>query len=101
MPLALSSDAPYGPLDPWTVIAAAVHRRAPDGAVAGPAERLTPTQALARYLAADPGGPPRRVVVGAAADLVLLSAPLREVLAAPDSAAVHATLIDGRIVHHR
>ncbi|MFC4942914.1 amidohydrolase family protein [Pseudonocardia sp. GCM10023141] len=101
VPLALSSDAPYGPLDPWSVIAAAVHRRVPGDTVTGPAERLTPTEALAAYLAPadDPGGPPRRVHVGAPADLVLLAAPLPEVLKAPDSAAVRATLINGRRVH--
>lgn len=101
VPLALSSDAPYGPLDPWTVIAAAAHRRVPGGVVAGPAERVTPAQALAAYLADEPGGPPRRITVGAPADLVLLAAPLQEVLRTPDSEAVRATLIDGRIVHCR
>jgi hypothetical protein len=36
-------------------------------------ERLSPSAALAAYLAPadDPGGPPRRIVVGAPADLLL------------------------------
>lgn len=81
--VALSSDAPYGPLDPWAVLAAAAHRRTPSGAVAGLAERLAPRAALDGYLAApaDPGGRPRRVRVGAVADLALLDRPLRAALA--------------------
>ncbi|MCW2720728.1 amidohydrolase family protein [Pseudonocardia sp.] len=101
VPLALSSDAPYGPLDPWAVIASAVDRRVPGGAVAGPAERLTPAIALDAYLAPadNPGGPPRRVRPGEPADLVLLDAPLRDALTAPHADSVRATLIGGRIVH--
>lgn len=78
VPLALSSDAPYGPLDPWTVIAAAADRRDPTGAVLGPAERLPAAVALDAYLAPpeEPGGQPRRVRPGAGADLVLLDRPL-------------------------
>jgi predicted amidohydrolase YtcJ len=101
VPLALSSDAPYGPLDPWTVIAAAADRCAPTGEVVGPAERLTTVAALDAYLApaGDPGGPPRRVARGGRADLVLLDAPLEDVLTDPVNAAVRATLIGGDVVH--
>jgi predicted amidohydrolase YtcJ len=78
--VALSSDAPYGPADPWAVMAAAVSRQTASGRVAGPAERITARQALAAYLAApdDPGGPPRQVAVGSPADLVVLEAPATE-----------------------
>ncbi len=71
--VALSSDAPHGPLDPWAVIAAAVTRMTPDGSTLNPAEQLNPETALAGYLAPpnDPGGPPRRIEPGAPADLVL------------------------------
>jgi predicted amidohydrolase YtcJ len=97
---ALSSDAPYGPLDPWTVMAAAAGRRAPSGHVIGPAERLTPGQALTGYLSppGDPGAPPRRVAAGEPADLVLLHAPMAGALAAPTADLVAATLISGSIV---
>ena len=40
IPVALSSDAPYGPLDPWAVIAAATARRTASGQVVGPGERM-------------------------------------------------------------
>jgi predicted amidohydrolase YtcJ len=99
--LALSSDAPYGPLDPWVVIAAAAERRTPAGDVVGPAERLPAARALDAYLSApgDPGGPPRRVRIGAEADLLLLDRPLAAQLAAPAADAVRAVLIGGRVVH--
>ncbi len=101
VPLALSSDAPYGPLDPWTIVAAATTRATESGAVIGPAERLDPIQALAAFLAPaeDPGGPPRSIRRGEPADLVLLDAPLAEVLEEPSSSAVRATVIGGRIIH--
>jgi predicted amidohydrolase YtcJ len=97
---ALSSDAPYGPLDPWTVITAAVHRSSPSGHVIGPAERLTPAQALAGYLSPPdaPGAAPRRVAAGSPADLVLLRVPLARALEAPSADLVAATIIDGSIV---
>ena len=98
VPLALSSDAPYGPLDPWAVMAAAVHRRTPGGARVGPGERLRPAEALDAYLAgpADPGGAPRRIRPGAPADLVLLDRPLAEALAAPRADHVREVIIEGR-----
>ena len=97
VPLALSSDAPYGPVDPWTVMAAAVHRRTGCGAVTGPDERLTPKAVLAAYLAPsnDPGGPPRRIVIGAPADLVLLNRPLDQALAELPRNPVRTTLMAG------
>ena len=98
--LALSSDAPYGPLDPWAVIAAAAERHTPSGAVAGAAERLPAARALDAYLSApgDPGGPPRRVRPGALADLVLLDRPMAAQLAAPTPDTVRTVLVGGRPV---
>ncbi|MFD6393392.1 amidohydrolase family protein [Nocardia sp. NPDC060259] len=93
--VALSSDAPYGPMDPWAVIAAAVHRRPETGEVLGPGECLSPTQALDAYLAPldDPGGPPRRIRPGGPADLVLLHEPLRGGLAAGSADVVRRTFL--------
>lgn len=98
VPLALSSDAPYGPLDPWAVIDAAVLRHTATGATVGADERLTSADALNAYLAApdDPGGAPRRVRVGMEADLVLLDRPLVAALSAPRADAVRGVVIAGR-----
>ena len=87
VPVALSSDAPYGPLDPWAVMKAAVHRAARSGAVVGRSETLTARSALRSYLTA-----PRD-----AAGLVLLHVPLGEALERLSAAGVRATVVDGRL----
>ena len=99
VPVALSSDAPYGPLAPWAVIAAAADRRCPSGEIVGPAERIDPSEALDRYLAplGDPGGPARTVRVGADADLVLLDRPLTDAMTSPHADLVRTTLIRGEV----
>lgn len=99
--VALSTDAPFGPANPWLALATAVDRRTATGASIGPGEALAPIAALDRLLSAplDPGGPPRRIEVGAPADLCLLGRPLAAVLDDPPSAPVRATWIDGRVVH--
>lgn len=95
----LSSDAPYGPLDPWAVIAAAMCRRTPSGRVAGPVERLTADQALAGYLGPpdEPGGTPRTIRPGCPADLVILSEPRSGALSRPSAELVAATVISGSL----
>ena len=95
--VALSSDAPYGPADPWAVMACAVARRTESGRVAGPAERIAFGDALNAYLAppGDPGGPPRRLAVGSPADLVVARVPLAALPGRPDP--VRAVLAAGRL----
>ena len=98
--LALGSDAPVAPLDPWLAIAAAVHRSGDDRAPWHPEQSLTPREALAGStdgLAT--------VAVGHPADLALLDAdPLAPGLPADQAAAlrsmhVAATWVAGRLVH--
>jgi predicted amidohydrolase YtcJ len=100
---AIASDAPYGPLDPWSVMRAAVRRVTPSGQVAGPAERLAPRDAMAGYLTSpnDPGRAARRIAQGSSADLVLLRVPLTIALGELSSDLVAATLISGSAVWHR
>ena len=100
VPVALSSDAPYGPLDPWAVMRAAVRRRTRAGEVVGPRERLTAARALEGYLSPSryPGDAPRDVRVGSAADLVLLHAPLPEALAALSAELVRVCLVSSKAV---
>ncbi|WP_163506486.1 amidohydrolase family protein [Fodinicola acaciae] len=97
VPVALSSDAPYGPLDPWSIMEVAVSRRTASGQVAGQSERLGFRQALDAYLAPpeDPGGPARRVRPGAAADLIVLHGPLAEAPGYSDP--VRAVVLDGNL----
>lgn len=94
--LAAGSDAPFGGLSPWAAMAAAVNRLPGFGA----GESLNPEAALALYLgpADDPGGPARRVAVGAVADLCLIDR--NWVAARADLAAVQvrATIIAGAAV---
>lgn len=98
--VAASTDAPYSAPDPWRAMRAAVDRRTPSGCVLGPHERVGTDQALDLFLGplTDPGGPTRRVAVGCPADLVLLSAPLADVLAERTMPPVALTLVDGRVV---
>jgi predicted amidohydrolase YtcJ len=101
VPVASSSDAPYAAPDPWLGIAAAADRTTAAGHPLGLGERIAPADALSLYLGSppDPGGPARRVAVGAPADLCLLAVPLAEALRAPSADLVRATLIGGRVVH--
>jgi predicted amidohydrolase YtcJ len=97
------TDAPFGSPDPWLAIAAAIDRRTAAGRVLGPAERVDAMTALGLFLAplAQPGGPRRRVVAGAAADICLLGMPLADALAAPSSTHVAATIAGGRLTFRK
>ncbi|GAA0566596.1 amidohydrolase family protein [Actinomadura livida] len=100
VPVGLSSDAPYGPLDPWAVLDAAADRTTRSGAVAGRDETIPAAVAL-RSLLTDPGtpgGPPRQVTEGETADLVLLHVPLTEALHRPSAVNVRATIAGGRLL---
>lgn len=100
VPVAGSSDAPYADPDPWAGIRAAIHRRTRAGLALGEGERVAAGRALGLYLGdfADPGGPARRVEVGALADLCLLRAPLADVLSDPAADLVAAAFVGGRMI---
>ncbi|GAA1970164.1 amidohydrolase family protein [Nocardioides panacihumi] len=92
--VAASSDAPFGEVDPWRVIATAADRPI------GSHENVPARTALDGYLSEplDPGGPPRRVAPGAPADMILLDVPLATALRAPDRGVVRSTWIAGKAV---
>ena len=98
--LALGSDAPVSPLDPWLAIAAAVHRSADDRDPWHPEQSLTPAEALGA--STDGRG---TVAPGHPADLALLdSDPLApgtslEQATALRSMHVAATWVGGTLVH--
>lgn len=90
IPVAGSTDAPYTAIDPWAAMRAAVQRTTPSGATVAPGEAVAPARALGLFLGPpdDPGGPRRRVVPGAPADLCLLGLPLAVALGGLDAADV-------------
>ncbi|HXW35181.1 MAG TPA: amidohydrolase family protein, partial [Acidimicrobiales bacterium] len=92
-----SSDAPFADLDPWRAMRAAVGRRTRRGQLLGAGEAISPRRALELFMGTPlrPAGPPRRVEVGAEADLCLLGAPLAEALDAFDAGLVRMTLRRG------
>jgi predicted amidohydrolase YtcJ len=99
IPVGAGTDAPFGALDPWLAVRAAVSRRTRRGEVLGAAEALAPERALALFTtsAEAPGGPPRRVEVGAVADLCLLAVPWAEARVTLSSDLVRATWIAGAL----
>ncbi len=100
IPVAAGTDAPFGQPDPWAAMAAAVDRHTGSGVELGGDERVTAARALDLFLGAldDPGGPPRRVEVGAPADLCVLDRPLIDALADLATVRVAATIIGGSVV---
>ncbi len=102
VPVALSTDAPFGAADPWAAMRAAVTRRTGSGTVLGLDETVSAAAALAMFLG-DPRSPatPRRVAPGTAGDLCVASRPPAEVLAELDAELVAATVVAGEVVFER
>ncbi len=98
-----STDAPFGPEDPWAAMAAAVDRRSRAGIVVGDGERVTPERALGLFLSdpAAPGGRPRCIGPGRAADLCLLDCGREQALDELDAGHVVATVTGGRAAYQR
>jgi predicted amidohydrolase YtcJ len=96
-----STDAPFGPADPWISIKTAIDRHTPAGSTLGIQERIGPVDAVNLFLTNphSPGGPPRRITVGSPADLCLLYFPLAQLLNSPSSAGVRTTVHQGQIAH--
>lgn len=94
-----STDAPFGPDDPWLAIRAAIDRRSQSGARVGADVGLSAAAALNLFLTPleHPGGPVRHVTPGAAADLCLLDVPLRTALLDPASHHVSTTIAAGEV----
>jgi len=98
--VAAGSDAPFGALDPWAAMRAAVTRRTHAGATLGTHERVTPEQALALFLGRrDAPAQARRIAVGEPADLCLLAVARAGALGEPSAEHVRAVVIGGRLVH--
>jgi predicted amidohydrolase YtcJ len=92
-----SSDAPYGPLDPWEIMRSARDRRGASRAPVNAKEWVSASMVLTGYLRHPHSlhSPPRKVRAGAPADLVLLRLPLAEALDDPRAEVVRRTWIRG------
>ncbi|OBH03717.1 amidohydrolase family protein [Mycobacterium sp. E1747] len=100
VPVALSTDMPFGHGDPWTAMRAAVYRTTPSGAVLNANECVSAREALTMFLGRpDRPGRPRTVAVGEPADLCVLSEPPATALAELDAGMVAATIIGGELVY--
>jgi predicted amidohydrolase YtcJ len=100
VPVALSTDMPFGHDDPWLAMRAAVSRTTGRGSVLGADERVSAREALSMFFgAADAPVVQRRIAPGQPGDLCVLSARPDEVLAELDSGLVAATIIAGDVVY--
>ncbi|GAS99697.1 amidohydrolase [Mycolicibacterium canariasense] len=99
VPVALSTDMPFGDGDPWAAVRAAVYRTTASGAVLGPGERIDARTALQLFLGTATAPTAARVVApGQPGDLCVLSAPPEDVLRDLDAKLVAATVIDGEVI---
>jgi predicted amidohydrolase YtcJ len=96
VPMAASTDAPFGGMDPWAAMRAAVHRSTEQGVVIGPDERITPAQALRMFHGhSDRPSVPRTVDVGQPGDLMILEPGVDPQTLASDM--VSTTVVGGRV----
>ncbi|MBJ7340046.1 amidohydrolase family protein [Mycolicibacterium sp.] len=102
VPLAMSTDFPFGDPDPWAAMRAAVRRTTASGSVVGARERISAATALTCFLGA-PEHPasPRSVRPGEPGDLCVLAGTADDVLRELDAGLVVATIVDGRVVYER
>ena len=100
VPVALSTDMPFGHGDPWTAMRSAVHRTTLSGAVLGADECVSARTALTMFLGrSDQPGRARTVDPGQPGDLCVLSEPPETALAELDAGMVAATIIGGELVY--
>jgi predicted amidohydrolase YtcJ len=96
IPMAASTDAPFGGMDPWAAMRAAVHRTTAGGDVLGPDERISPHEALRLFLGhPDRPSVPRTVDVGQPGDLIVLTPTAAVETLASDMVAT--TIVGGKV----
>ncbi|MGV0656545.1 amidohydrolase family protein [Mycolicibacterium thermoresistibile] len=102
VPVALSTDMPFGVGDPWATMRAAVRRTTASGARLGTTECVSADEALTMFFgSADQPATPRRIEPGQPADLCIVSVSPTELLADLDAATVSATVVGGEVVFSR
>ena len=99
VPVALSTDMPFGHDDPWKAMRAAVSRTTGAGSVLAAGERVSARDALTMFLgAADTPVVPRQIAPGQPGDLCVLRGSPDVVLGELDSGLVAATIVAGTVV---
>lgn len=102
VPVALSTDMPFGEGDPWAAMRAAVHRTTRSGMELGADERVAAREALAMFWGTGQDPLRRRAVTpGEPGDLAVLESSPEDVLDALASDMVAATVIAGELVFER
>jgi predicted amidohydrolase YtcJ len=100
VPVALSTDMPFGDADPWAAIRAAVHRVTTGGSVLGSDECISARTALTMFFGRpDQPTRPRLIEPGEPGDLCVLSVPPETALAELDSGMVAATVVSGHLAY--
>lgn len=101
--LAAGTDSPYGNLNPWPAMHAAVTRRTTGGAIIGATEALSPEQALELFLGdpLQPGSGKNHIEIGMPATLCLLDRAWEHARMDLSTITVNKTLIDGAVVWSR
>ncbi|GAB7145899.1 amidohydrolase family protein [Mycobacterium riyadhense] len=100
VPVAFSTDMPFGNGDPWAAMRAAVRRTTPSGKILNGGECVPARTALTMFLGwSDRPGRARTVEIGEPGDLCVLSEPPTAVLAELDAGMVAATIIGGELVY--
>jgi predicted amidohydrolase YtcJ len=96
--VAAGTDAPFGSLDPWAAMAAAVQRRTGRGRALGAIEEVDPITALQLFLGhADRPACSRALTPGRVADLCVLREPWRAMVRDLAATEVRATFIGGAL----
>lgn len=102
IPVALSTDLPFGHGDPWAAMRAAVQRKTFGGAVLGAPEAITARTALQLFCGwVQLPATPRTIAPGEPGDVCVLAGGPEEVLAALDADLVTLTVVAGAVVHER
>jgi predicted amidohydrolase YtcJ len=100
VPVAFSTDMPFGHGDPWTAMRAAVHRTTLRGAVLNADECVSARTALTMFLGRpERPGQTRSVAPGQPGDLCVLTESPETALAELDAGMVAATVIGGELVY--
>jgi len=100
VPVALSTDMPFGDDDPWKAMRAAVRRTTGRGTILGVDECVSPRDALTMFCgAADAPVAQRSIEPGQPGDLCILAGAPDEVLSELDSSMVTTTIVAGNVVH--